>query len=204
MTPRFCLRRSGSGSAYRLFRFRSSFDEVYFRYDPTVLSASRLWFGLTASSRTLHFGREPSNSTGGTFTHEATNFTGAHPKSEIRRVKMMQCFEAAMICNRRGCIKSIIHSRFQTMDGQMVASDGPFLFRISGLTSGEARPNLTQCESAFSWAFGHLRFSMTRIFSMNDLTSQSAEAATNRPKPAMSTRLFKLECWKRNQVNVSL
>ncbi len=142
MTPRFCLRRSGSGSAYRLFRFRSSFDEVYFRYDPTVLSASRLWFGLTASSRTLHFGREPSNSTGGTFTHEATNFTGAHPKSEIRMVKTMQCFETAMICNRRRCIKPILHSRFQTMDGQMIASDGPFLFRISGLTNMEVyRPN---------------------------------------------------------------
>ena len=41
------------------------------------LSASRLWFGFAASSRTPRFGREPSNSTGGTFTHEVTNFTGA-------------------------------------------------------------------------------------------------------------------------------
>ena len=41
------------------------------------LSASRLWFGLTASSRTPRFGREPSNSTGGTLTHEVTTFTGA-------------------------------------------------------------------------------------------------------------------------------
>jgi hypothetical protein len=77
-----------------LFRFRSSFDEVYFRYDPTVLSASRLWFGLAASSRTLHFGREPSNSTGGTFTHEATNFTGAHPTSEVGFKPMLLCILA--------------------------------------------------------------------------------------------------------------
>ena len=56
-----------------------------------------------------------------------------NPKSEIRRVKTMQCFGTAMICNRRRCIKSILHSRFQTMDGQMITSDGPFLFRILGL-----------------------------------------------------------------------
>ena len=41
------------------------------------LSASRLWFGFTASSRIPRFGREPSHSTGGTFPHEVTNFTSA-------------------------------------------------------------------------------------------------------------------------------
>src|SRR5215207_5563375 len=40
-------------------------------------SISRLWFGFTASSRISRFGREPSNSTGGTLTHEVTNFTSA-------------------------------------------------------------------------------------------------------------------------------
>ena len=38
---------------------------------------SRLWFGFTASSRIPRFDREPSNSIGGTFTHEVTNFTSA-------------------------------------------------------------------------------------------------------------------------------
>ena len=47
---------------------------------------------------------------------------------------MMQCFETAMVCNRRGCIKRIPRSRLQTVDGQMIAPDWPFLFRSSGLT----------------------------------------------------------------------
>ena len=41
------------------------------------LTISRLWFSFTASSRIPRFDREPSNSTGGTFTHEVTNFTSA-------------------------------------------------------------------------------------------------------------------------------
>ena len=45
---------------------------------------SRLWFGFTASSRIQRFDREPSNSTGGTFTHEVTNFTSARsPKWSV-------------------------------------------------------------------------------------------------------------------------
>jgi hypothetical protein len=47
------------------------------------LSLSRLRFGLTASSRTERFGREPSNSTGGTSTHEDSSFTGARPIPEV-------------------------------------------------------------------------------------------------------------------------
>jgi len=33
----------------------------------------------------ISFGREPSNSTGGTFTHVASGFPGAHPKTAIEK-----------------------------------------------------------------------------------------------------------------------
>ena len=51
------------------------------------LSLSRLWFSLTASSRTERFGREPSNSTGGTCTHEDASFTGALPEKAVETTK---------------------------------------------------------------------------------------------------------------------
>ena len=33
----------------------------------------------------ISFGREPSNSTGGTFTHVAAGFPGAHPNPAIKK-----------------------------------------------------------------------------------------------------------------------
>jgi len=54
-------------------------------------TASRFWFSLTASSRTPRFDREPSNSTGGTLTHEVTNFTSAR----IRKLSV-----GARLCRR--------------------------------------------------------------------------------------------------------
>ena len=41
-------------------------------------------FGLAAFFPDPAFGREQSNSTGGTRTRVATSFTGAHPKSEVQ------------------------------------------------------------------------------------------------------------------------
>ena len=42
----------------------------------------------------LHFGREPSNSTGGTPTHVATNFTGAHLKTAFEMVEIAKMLDA--------------------------------------------------------------------------------------------------------------
>ncbi len=69
------------------------------------LSASRWWFGFTASSRIPRFGREPSHSTGGTFTHEATHFTSARiPKLLVgmNELKDMDCAGRAQRRRRFG------------------------------------------------------------------------------------------------------
>ena len=56
---------------------------------------SRLWFGFAASPRIPRFDREPFNSTGGTFTHEVTNFTSARIPMLLEKVA-----DAALRCPR--------------------------------------------------------------------------------------------------------
>ena len=56
---------------------------------------SRLWFGFAASPRIPRFDREPFNSTGGTFTHEGTNFTSARIPMLLEKVA-----DAALRCPR--------------------------------------------------------------------------------------------------------
>jgi hypothetical protein len=38
----------------------------------------------------ISFGREPSNSTGGTFTHVAAGFPGARPKPAIEKIRFVR------------------------------------------------------------------------------------------------------------------
>ena len=78
------LRRSGSGSALG-FLFRGSFDEVHCRCNRTVQSGSCFRVRPRSLCPDPAFGREQSNSTGGTLTRMAPSFTGAHPNSEVDR-----------------------------------------------------------------------------------------------------------------------
>jgi len=57
-------------------------DGVYFRYGLSVQKMPRLQVPPRGFIPDISFGREPSNSTGGTFTRVASGFPGAHPKSE--------------------------------------------------------------------------------------------------------------------------
>ena len=84
MTAPGSLRRSGSGSALGSL-FRGSFDEVHCRCDRTVQSESCFRVQPRGFFPDSAFGREQSNSTGGTHTRVATSFTGAHPKNEVEK-----------------------------------------------------------------------------------------------------------------------
>jgi len=83
------LRRSGSGSTLG-YLFRGSFDEVHCRCHRTVQSASCFRVRPRGFFPDAAFGREQSNSTGGTRTRVATSFTGAHPNSEIKTASRHQ------------------------------------------------------------------------------------------------------------------
>jgi hypothetical protein len=80
MTAPGSLRRSGSGSAPGSL-FRGSSDEVHCRCDRTVQTASCFRVRPRGLFPDAAFGRQQSNSTGGTLTRVACSFTGASPKS---------------------------------------------------------------------------------------------------------------------------
>jgi hypothetical protein len=71
------------GSAFWFVRFRCSLDGVYFRYGLQVQSMSRLRLRPRGFIPDIAFGREPSNSTGGTFTRVDASFSSAHLNSEV-------------------------------------------------------------------------------------------------------------------------
>jgi hypothetical protein len=71
------------GSAFWFVRYRCSSDEVYFRYGLPVQTMSRLRLRPRGFIPDIAFGREPSNSTGGTFTHVDASFPSAHLNSEV-------------------------------------------------------------------------------------------------------------------------
>jgi len=73
----FGLRPTKRGSAYLWFvKFRSSFDVVHFHYGPSV-HLPQLPTPPRGDAVEFMFRREQSNSTGETFTHVETSFTGA-------------------------------------------------------------------------------------------------------------------------------
>jgi hypothetical protein len=74
------------GSAFRFVRFRCSLDGVYFRYGLPVQTMSRLRLRPRGFIPDIAFGREPSNSTGGTFTHVDASFPSARPSSAVQKV----------------------------------------------------------------------------------------------------------------------
>jgi hypothetical protein len=74
------------GSAFWFVRFRCSLDGVYFRYGLQVQSMSRLRLRPRGFIPDIAFGREPSNSTGGTFTRVDASFSSAHPSSAVQKV----------------------------------------------------------------------------------------------------------------------
>ncbi len=76
-SPPDSLRHIGSDSAFRFYYFRCSLDEVHFRYGLLVQKMPRLWIPPRGFFPGISFGREPSNSTGGTFTRVASGFPGA-------------------------------------------------------------------------------------------------------------------------------
>ena len=71
------LRLTERGSAcLRFVEFRGSFDVVHFRYGPSVPFPQHST-PPRGDAVEFMFRREQSNSTGGTFTHVETSFTGA-------------------------------------------------------------------------------------------------------------------------------
>ena len=78
------------GSAFRFVRFRCSLDGVYFRYGLQVRTMSRLRLRPRGFIPDIAFGREPSNSTSGTFTHVDASFSSARPSSALTLQKLRQ------------------------------------------------------------------------------------------------------------------
>ena len=71
------LHPTKKGSAWlRVQKFRGSFDVVHFRYGPSVPFPQHST-PPRGDAVEFMFRREQSNSTGGTFTHVETSFTGA-------------------------------------------------------------------------------------------------------------------------------
>ena len=71
------LRPTKKGSAWlRVQKFRGSFDVVHFHYGPSVPFPQHST-PPRGDAVEFMFRREQSNSTGGTFTHVETSFTGA-------------------------------------------------------------------------------------------------------------------------------
>jgi hypothetical protein len=60
-------------------------DEVHFRYGLLVQTMSRLRLRPRGFIPDIAFGREPSNSTGGTLTRVDASFSSAHPISEVEK-----------------------------------------------------------------------------------------------------------------------
>jgi hypothetical protein len=58
-------------------------DEVHFRYGLLVQTMPRLRLRPRGFIPDIAFGREPSHSTGGTFTRVDARFPSAHPKTEV-------------------------------------------------------------------------------------------------------------------------
>ena len=84
------LHPTKKGSAWlRVQKFRGSFDVVHFRYGPSVPFPQHSTPPRGDAVEFL-FRREQSNSTGGTFTHVETSFTGAGfvPFCEENRSKL--------------------------------------------------------------------------------------------------------------------
>ena len=73
------------GSAFWFVRFRCSLDGVYFRYGLPVQTMSRLRLRPRGFIPDIAFGREPSNSTGGTLTHVDASFPSARPSSAVEK-----------------------------------------------------------------------------------------------------------------------
>ena len=73
------------GSDFWFVRFRCSLDGVYFRYGLPVQTMSRLRLQPRGFIPDIAFGREPSNSTGGTLTRVDASFSSAHPISEVEK-----------------------------------------------------------------------------------------------------------------------
>jgi hypothetical protein len=90
------------GSAFWFVRFRCSLDGVYFRYGLLVQSMSRLRLRPRGFIPDIAFGREPSNSTGGTFTRVDASFSSARPSSAVQKVLLLilnnlRCFSAVFL-----------------------------------------------------------------------------------------------------------
>jgi hypothetical protein len=79
------------GSAFWFVRFRCSLDGVYFRYGLPVQTMSRLRLRPRGFIPDIAFGREPSNSTGGTLTHVDASFPSAHPSSAVGKAVLLIC-----------------------------------------------------------------------------------------------------------------
>ena len=90
------------GSAFWFVRFRCSLDEVHLRYGPPVQAMSRLRLRPRGFIPDIAFGREPSNSTGGTFTRVDASFSSARPSSAVQKVVLLilnglRCFLAVFL-----------------------------------------------------------------------------------------------------------
>ena len=79
------LRHLHRGSAFRFYLFRCSFDGVHFHYGLLVQKMPRLRLRPRGFIPGISFGREPSNSTGGTFTLVASGFPGARAGQKSSR-----------------------------------------------------------------------------------------------------------------------
>jgi hypothetical protein len=77
------LRLMRRGSAFRFYSSRCSSDGVHVHYGLLVQKMPRLRLRPRDLIPGISFGREPSNSTGGTFTHMASGFPGARASPKV-------------------------------------------------------------------------------------------------------------------------
>lgn|GEM_PF-2587876 len=80
------LRRLHSGSTFRFYSFRCPLGGVHFHYGLLVQKMPRLWIQPRGLIPGISFGREPSNSTGGTFTGVASGFPGARASPKVAKM----------------------------------------------------------------------------------------------------------------------
>jgi hypothetical protein len=95
----------------------------------------------------ISFGREPSNSTGGTFTHVAAGFPGARPKTAVQH----PITQATQVAQQRA-----------SSNGRVIVSHDPFFSRAAASHTGIVRTVLSPMVSEEWFRIFHERISAMR------------------------------------------